>query len=942
MKHHTTLPSGGGNHRLYLAVIVVLSCIAGLVAVYAQPLPLHAEAETEVPGTPGSATASTVVNFSELVAQEEAEPLADLPQEDTPFLPDPAAEPPAEEPGAPALAATPPVLTTNLASPLAAESFPGLADTGRSAPPDTNGAVGPDHIMTTLVSQVRIQSRANLGISQTLSLNRFWSRQLGDNNVFDPHILYDPYANRWLFTVAANRVMTDSAVLIGVSQTSVPTGMWNLYKIDVDSNDTTWFDAPTLGFNNKWVVVSGNRYFITSTNTLVGAAIYTFDKADLYAGVAANNLTFTVFNPAAGFSMVPAATYDHTVNTMYLLESRPNDGPRSLLRLSSITGPVGGEVLNFGEKAYYRDDDYWEWSNTGGRNFAPQLGSAIGITTNDSRMQNVVYRNGSLWATHTVFLPRGAVNRSAVQWWQLNPAIPGPFIVPIQLGRIDDANQPGGKFYAFPSIAVNEQSDVLIGFSRFGANQYASANYAFRDADDPVDTLRLNAVLKAGEDPYVRLIGSGASASNRWGDYSATVVDPRNDLDMWTLQEYAATSDVRPTNTAGRWGTWWGRIDRSRRVRFDFDGDGKSDILWRNTANGTNRLWFMDDLAATPADLSPVSTAWKVVGTGDFNGDHKSDILWRQTNTGANTIWFMNGTGRRVRSIASVSPENWRVAGIGDFDDSGTSDILWRNMADGRNTIWFMNGTRYRARAIATVSLSWDVVGIGDFNRNGTSDILWRNTTTGRNTIWLMLDHRHTSRGLDQIADQNWKVAGTGDTNADGNDDILWRHIGNGSNTLWLMNSTTYISATLPRVTVPDWKVVAVGGDYNGDERGDILWRNIAIGRNVIWRMNGARQSGGAITPWADSNWKVVGTSSYAYDSSGHVGPAAILDIPPAQGDAPADPAAAETLLDGPPGTPLIAISDDEPLLGDPPGDPLLGEPVVEDGNQLFLPLLAR
>ena len=59
--------------------------------------------------------------------------------------------------------------------------------------------------------------------------------------------------------------------------------------------------------------------------------------------------------------------------------------------------------------------------------------------------------------------------------------------------------------------------------------------------------------LKAGEAPYTKDFGSGRV---RWGDYSATVVDPLNDIDMWTIQEYAATPDSR----GDRWGTWWGQL----------------------------------------------------------------------------------------------------------------------------------------------------------------------------------------------------------------------------------------------------------------------------------------------------------------------------------------------------------------------------------------------
>ena len=183
----------------------------------------------------------------------------------------------------------------------------------------------------------------------------------------------------------------------------------------------------------------------------------------------------------------------------------------------------------------------------GPRTLLPQSGSSEKVQTNDSRMLSLVYRNGSLWAAHTVFLPAGgSATRSSVQWWEFHPdgAIQ-------QLGRIDD--DTATLFRAFPSIAVNSQNDVLIGYSLFSSSSFPSAAYSFRAGTDPASTTQAEVTLKMGEAEYFKTFGG---PDNRWGDYSNTVVDPANDLDMWTIQEYAET----PTGVDDLWGTWWGKI----------------------------------------------------------------------------------------------------------------------------------------------------------------------------------------------------------------------------------------------------------------------------------------------------------------------------------------------------------------------------------------------
>lgn len=438
-------------------------------------------------------------------------------------------------------------------SPPPAISFQALGDNNTSIPPDTHGAVGPDHVMTVLNTQVRIQDRAGTILS-TVAHDLFWL-PVGFVNAFDPKVLYDHAAGRWIFTAMANSRSASSTILMAVSQTSDPTGVWNFFAVDADPADNNWADYPSLGFNKDWIVVSVNMFGISpQTNGPVN--LFVFNKADLYAGGVGQ---FTLLQETSGnsFTMVPAITHDDNLGIEYLIETdslitQYFFGSVNRLRVSTITGPVGAERLTVGT-AFASSAQPWGTSDLFGT-FLPQLNSPFGIDGGDARIQNLVYRNGSLWCTHTAFLPAAAPDHTAVQWWQI--ATNG---VVRQLGRVEDT--AGLVSFSYPSIAVNRFEDVLIGFSRFSASQYASAGYAFRGSGDPLNTLQDDYTLKAGEAPYFKTFGGFA---NRWGDYSSTMVDPLNDTDMWTIQEYAST----PLGGFSRWGTWWGMVSASAGARF--------------------------------------------------------------------------------------------------------------------------------------------------------------------------------------------------------------------------------------------------------------------------------------------------------------------------------------------------------------------------------------
>jgi hypothetical protein len=250
------------------------------------------------------------------------------------------------------------------------------------------------------------------------------------------------------------------------------------------------------------------------------------------------------------------------------------------------------------------------------------------------------------------------------------------------------------------------------------------------------------------------------------GDGKADLLWSNNtnsDISIWLMNgtQVSATSDL------GIVGNGWSIVGTG-----DFNGDGFGDILWRN-ANGDTAIWLMTGTATqvsvlSATDLGLIPTSWSVAQTGDFNGDGKSDILWRNAN-GDTSIWLMTASGTQMQVLSAsdlgVIPTSWAVAGTGDFNADGKSDILWHN-DNGDTSIWLMTATGTQVRVLSTADLgfvptSWNVALTGDFNGDGKSDILWNNTNSDT-SIWFMAGAVVSSVSDLGAVLNSWAVQGAG------------------------------------------------------------------------------------------------------------------------------------------------------------------------------------
>lgn len=490
-------------------------------------------------------------------------------------------------------------------SPAPDTSFAAVPDNGNSIPPDVGGAAGPNHLMTTLNTQVRIHDRVGTNLF-SVSLATFWSALPGASDTFDPKVVYDPYENRWIMTTPSSSNIGQTRVYIGVSVTDDPMGAWHMYWIDPDPNDQKWFDYPNLGFNKNWISVGG----IMRGGSDIYYVVFAMDKMAAYNGEASPMVHRFTYND--GSALVPAYTYDPDMEDLYYVSTADgNTNGYGYINKFKLSGSISNPVFEF-EGAIGVEDPWENWSYDNNGDFLPQLGSTQKLNSVDARMHTLIYRNNKLWAVHHIYLPADNPQRSAIQWWELDTD--GSIL---QRGRVDD---PSNEFsFAFSSIAVNANEDILIGHGIFSENQYAGAGYSFKSYLDDPNTIRTYYQYKEGLAPYYKTFGG---SRNRWGDYSTACVDPVNDYDFWALQEYAELP-----SGGDQWGTWWAYVRPSFPPIADFSSNvsllpvGES-VDFSDLSYGIPTAWAWTFEGGTPAsstEQNPPAVMYDQEGSFDVS-----------------------------------------------------------------------------------------------------------------------------------------------------------------------------------------------------------------------------------------------------------------------------------------------------------------------------------
>lgn len=418
-------------------------------------------------------------------------------------------------------------------------------------PPDTSGAIGPNHFVQIVNGAVAIYDRAGVRLSAVTDASFFALTSGGvnypRNGSFDPRILYDRQCGRWfLCELEFGNQYYDwgwqyesNNIMLAISRTSDPTGVWDKYRLPVgiaQSGTTHYFnDFETMGLDTNGL------YFAFRVFPSVGDTSYRLAVTRRASLIAAQPYLGTMWILSGQTDMfatpMPAHNHDVVASTgaEWVVGGSPTSrGPVLLRTISWSTSglPQFGAIQTVSSYAY------------GAPVNAPAMGSTTDICTNDDRLQGAVIRDSRLWTSRTVTLGISTYDRTGVQVMAIDVGGASPAVA-VNATKWDSTSTTNPISYYYPSVVPTGQGHAVLGYSVSGGSRYVTAVSTGRLAGYSSSALGTSVILQDGLNSYTALDSIGR---NRWGDYSFSSLDPNDDMSVWTIQEYAHS-------TANKWGT---------------------------------------------------------------------------------------------------------------------------------------------------------------------------------------------------------------------------------------------------------------------------------------------------------------------------------------------------------------------------------------------------
>jgi len=329
------------------------------------------------------------------------------------------------------------------------------------------------------------------------------------NRTYDPRVIYDPEADRFILVFMQGSTSKDTRIIVGFSQTNDPALNWNFYTIPGNIfGDSSWSDYPIIAISNHELFLTVNRLKDNTywKNGFIESFIWQMDKDNGYKGDTLNQKIYydIKFNNKPIWSICPAKGGSKLYGpTMQFFSIRPDQLWNDTVFVHEITNTIKSGKAELKLRVAKADNHYGLQPNA----FQP---NGKKLQTNDARILSAMYENGIFYmvgnSVDARYNAAGFYLITIDNYWS-NDSLNAK----LQIISSDTMD------YGYPSIAYCGgglgDNSAMITCSHVSPRTFPGNSLVYVDRNLNPST---PAIMKLGES-NILLIGDSVE---RWGDYS--------------------------------------------------------------------------------------------------------------------------------------------------------------------------------------------------------------------------------------------------------------------------------------------------------------------------------------------------------------------------------------------------------------------------------------
>ena len=414
----------------------------------------------------------------------------------------------------------------------------------RSTPTDPTGAVGPNHYVNGYNSAFSIFDKSGNQIVPPAALSSIGG-EFTNENLGDPIILYDEFADRFLITQFSD---TPEGFLVAVSQTSDPVnGGWNTYRFTTNG---ALPDYPKISVWSDGYYVTTNKNSNTAATSQV---VYVFERDKMLVGETAKMVSFPLpgirtngFYSPAGFHAMGGELPPKGNSPIIFLQddawAAVSEDHLKLWNINVDWNTPGNSTIAESQELGTSDGvtPFIATFDGGAFSNLAQPGNAPDVDALQATMMYMTqYRRFPTYNTavmnFVVDVDATAAEHAGIRWYELRQPSNGGLWSVYQEGTY--APTKSDRFSG--SIGMDAQGNIGLGFTILDDSPetpiFPSIRYTGRYSSDP------KGIMTVKEESIIE--GINSDPSSRYGDYAHLTVDPADDLTFWHNGEYFEIPD---------------------------------------------------------------------------------------------------------------------------------------------------------------------------------------------------------------------------------------------------------------------------------------------------------------------------------------------------------------------------------------------------------------